>query len=329
MSSTINTTVSIIIPAYNAAAFIETAVQSALGQTHNDIEVIVVDDGSLDDTAEVTRRISAKDPRMRLLSHPKSLGPSAARNTAIADATGEWIALLDADDSFAPERLACLLQTAVSRGLDAVADNLQVRDFGSEELVGAAFPESWMAGADLLTLQHLLERDYPGKHLFPSFGLIKPMVRRSFLDANSLRYEADIVIGEDFLLYSRLLLANARFGMVDAAYYRYSRRRDSVSFSRGSTFQLIEVNRRVRACLGDVSVERSPDTIGNRSDLAAILAGREIALWYQLFSWSLVNGHLMTAMKCARHIPATYLSRGVWVALRRRAVFSRFKAGAT
>lgn len=93
--------VSVIIPAYNACRFVCTAVESALAQTHQRVEVIVVDDGSTDDTTEV---LASFGNRIRWVSQVNR-GPAAARNTGLALASGEYVTFLDADDRFLADKL--------------------------------------------------------------------------------------------------------------------------------------------------------------------------------------------------------------------------------
>jgi glycosyltransferase involved in cell wall biosynthesis len=102
--------VSVLIAAFNAAAFIEATLESALGQTFGDFEVLVIDDGSRDDTADVVRRVAASDPRLRLIVQ-ENRGLSGTRNRGIAEAHGSLIAFLDHDDLWHPEKLA--LQVAL------------------------------------------------------------------------------------------------------------------------------------------------------------------------------------------------------------------------
>jgi len=94
-------TVSVVIPTYNRAGTVERAVESVLGQTHQPIEIVVVDDGSSDDTSE---QILRAFPRVRVLRQ-ENLGVSAARNRGIAATSGDWIALLDSDDEWRPSKL--------------------------------------------------------------------------------------------------------------------------------------------------------------------------------------------------------------------------------
>jgi glycosyltransferase involved in cell wall biosynthesis len=95
--------VSVIIPTYNRAHLIGRAIQSVLNQTFKDIEIIVVDDGSKDNTDEIVRAID--DPRVIYLKHQENRGVSAARNTGIKAARGEFIAFQDSDDEWLPNKL--------------------------------------------------------------------------------------------------------------------------------------------------------------------------------------------------------------------------------
>lgn len=102
--------VSIIVPVFNCEKFIGQAIQSVLEQTFEDFEFIIIDDGSLDNTVGII--LQFKDLRIRLIKHEENRGVCEARNTGLQEAKGEWIAPIDADDTWHKERLKKLLKVA-------------------------------------------------------------------------------------------------------------------------------------------------------------------------------------------------------------------------
>ena len=97
--------ISVIMPAYNAASTIKGIINSVVTQTHTDWELIVVDDASTDNTADIIEGCAKQDARIKLLRLSKNQGTAAARNTAIAQAKGEYLAFLDSDDKWKPSKL--------------------------------------------------------------------------------------------------------------------------------------------------------------------------------------------------------------------------------
>ena len=175
--------VSVIIPAYNAAAHLRRAVDSALAQTMSDLEVIIVDDASTDVTLGIAGRIAAQDSRVRVLHNERNAGPAVSRNRAIAAARGEWIALLDADDSWFPERLERML--AGAGNADVVSDDLYIVRgslFKPEE------PVLWSIlqkeGFTVTRPRQLDKLDLVRYEL----ALLQPIIRRSFLRRHGLTY---------------------------------------------------------------------------------------------------------------------------------------------
>jgi glycosyltransferase involved in cell wall biosynthesis len=104
--------VSAIVPAYRSAGTVREAIASVAGQTRPPDEVLVVDDASPDRTADVIEREIRSRPGYRLVRLDRNLGPAGARNRGIAEATGEWLAFLDADDAWLPHRLDVQLRLA-------------------------------------------------------------------------------------------------------------------------------------------------------------------------------------------------------------------------
>jgi teichuronic acid biosynthesis glycosyltransferase TuaG len=138
--------VSVIVPAHNAAAFIDGTLRSVVAQTVGDWEAVVVDDASSDATAETAAGI---DPRIRVVRSDDNLGPAGARNLALEHATGELCALLDADDAWEP--------TYLERQLE-LYDRLS-----PDRRIGAVSSDAWLVGEDGSVLGRYYDRlDPPG-----------------------------------------------------------------------------------------------------------------------------------------------------------------------
>lgn len=100
--------ISVIMPCLNAAPYVEEAVESALGQSYPHVELIVVDDGSTDGSSEILQRLASEHPERITLIYQNRDGPFAARNRALAHANGNYIAFLDADDTWQPDALSLM-----------------------------------------------------------------------------------------------------------------------------------------------------------------------------------------------------------------------------
>lgn len=221
--------VSVLIAAYNAEAFLERAVNSALQQTLPPREILIVDDASLDGTAETARALAARDSRIRLLRLGDNRGPAGARNAGIDAARGEWIAVLDADDAFLPDRLERLQKIAQETNADVVADNFLWRSSVEASSGDPGLAPS--AAIEILDAARYVARARPFADE-TDWGLLKPMFRKAFLDANGLRYPTRSRHGEDFLLMFELLLAGGRYVVSRTPGYVYTARSSGVSRTR-------------------------------------------------------------------------------------------------
>ena len=119
MSFDIPPRVSVVIPAWNRVGSIRMAVESVLRQTFTDFELLVVDDGSTDGTIDALSDIT--DPRLRCLANPHNMGPSAARNTGIRAALGDWVAFQDSDDEWLPRKLEMQMARLAKAGPEVIA----------------------------------------------------------------------------------------------------------------------------------------------------------------------------------------------------------------
>lgn len=209
-------TISVAIPAFNAEESLTRAVRSALQQTYPVLEVIIVDDASTDRTLELARALAHEDARVEVIALEANGGPATARNIAFAAAKGDWIAVLDADDAFLPERLAGMM--AISAGAQIVADNFRFYDLktGLIGAPGAPRTSGWER-IDLLSFAD-------ARKAHEDFGLFQPMFHRAFLEHHGLRYPQELRHGEDFFLVLEALLRGAVFRITWEPSYLYTKR---------------------------------------------------------------------------------------------------------
>lgn len=113
----VNDLVTVVIPVYNAKATVEKTVRSILNQTYKNLEILIVNDGSTDESLEICEKIAAEDSRI-VIHTQENGGISAARNTGISLCSGKWITFVDSDDLIDPDMIEILLNSAVNTGAD-------------------------------------------------------------------------------------------------------------------------------------------------------------------------------------------------------------------
>jgi len=222
MSERLPEAICVIIAAKNAASTISTAISSALSQ-HAVAEVVVVDDGSTDETAAAAKSGDDGTGRLRVISLPVNRGPAAARNHAIVHSNSPLIAILDADDFFFPGRFEAMLQ---HDDWDLIADNIAF----TQQALGLHGPDAFQARPRSLSTLEFIEGNISQAGLRRGeIGFLKPVMRRSFLERHGLRYNEDLRLGEDYDLYLRALVKGARYTIIEHCGYAAVVRPDSLS----------------------------------------------------------------------------------------------------
>jgi glycosyltransferase involved in cell wall biosynthesis len=195
-------------------------------QSLSELELIVSDDASTDDSARIIGEAIAGDPRIRLVRSTQNSGPAAARNKALALARGDWIAVIDSDDLMHPDRLKRLVEAAQRDGADIAADDLV-------EFDGVSASVRLLTGIRARAPFWVDIRDYLRLNMFygpgPALGYLKPLFRRCPCFDPPARYDESLRIGEDFDLVLRLLQAGKRFRVYPSALYYYRRHPTSIS----------------------------------------------------------------------------------------------------
>lgn len=221
------TKVSIIITCYNLQDDIEKSVRSVLDQTDIETEVIIIDDASTDKTPDILKTL--KDDCLNIIQLDKNRGPAAARNTGLKAAKGEWISILDGDDTISPERLHTLIQLAKDKNADIVCDNPMLVNRQGEE-IAFLFPPDRLPENKILTAEDVLK--------YSNLGYLKPVIKTSLIREYNLQYDEGLRIGEDYHFLLDALLTGAKCFIGPPGGYFYTRHEHSISYR--SNLQNIE-----------------------------------------------------------------------------------------
>jgi len=210
--------VSVVIPAYNYGRYLERAVRSAYAQRHRPLEVIVVDDGSTDDTPEVTRKLQAALPDLRVIRQ-ENAGLSAARNTGIREVTQPFVAFLDADDEWLPEMLETIIAdftrqpaTTPAAGSNCYRVDSSGRSIG--EKITAPRGNRFYSAAEILMKTRFM----------PSTAV----ARRAAFDAAGM-FDTELRSSEDRDMWIRLAAAAGPIRYIDQALVRICRHDSNMS----------------------------------------------------------------------------------------------------
>lgn len=189
--------VSIVIPAFNAADLIREALASVAQQTYPNWEVVIVEDGTQDGTEAIATEFAAQvgAEKVRYLRHEVNQGLSATRNTAIAAARGEYIALLDHDDRWYPHHLATALATLEAQQADLVYSPAEMFEDGSDRILGICGPNA----ADL--------RWFPGSLLNKNFIPVCSVVMRKQVNETVGGFDRTLRRVEDLDYWLRVIEA--------------------------------------------------------------------------------------------------------------------------
>lgn len=273
---------SVIIPVFNGEAFVARAIESALAQMLPAHEIIVVDDGSTDDTAAVVARFAAANaPLVRYLHQPNA-GVSAARNTGASAASGDWLAFLDADDWYYPHRLSAHAELiAAQPGLDFLTGDYDYLRPDGSRISGSM--EIHPAG------QAMLARAAGEQTVVMTADEFEPFVAQHFGDTHTLSVPRDTFhavggyptgyrVAEDVFFLVRLCARAKRVGVVCqplAAYLIHegsATRQNRLQAQQSNVKTLIAIARESRRYPANVRAGVRARLAHGRLDLAYALA---------------------------------------------------------
>ena len=213
--------VSLIIPVYNAEKYLRRCLNSAMEQTFQDMEIIVVNDGSQDTSLEICREYEKMDRRFRVINK-ENTGVSDSRNQAIETARGEYLQFMDSDDWLTPDATESFVHAARKFDCDLV-----VSDFYRVD--GAVFTEK----------QHIRERGLLTRAQYAEYMMREPadfyygvlwnkLYRRSIVQEHQLKMDEDLRWCEDFLFNLNFIRYAGRFTAIQTPVYYYMKRKGSL-----------------------------------------------------------------------------------------------------
>lgn len=227
-----NPLISVITPVYNTERWLSRCIESALKQSISRIELILVDDGSIDKSREILKKAAKQDTRIRCIILPQHRGVSTARNIALDVASGEYVFFLDSDDWIDPDHLEKMLQPALQHNLDVVINTCYEKNyedghterghhFGFQGKGGRLYPSSVVQSS---ILQALCLRLY----------------HRSFLNNNHIRFPLIAGGGEDLYFTGLAEVLNKQVFVFEGPCYHYFQRQGSLVHDKDHAFPYIK-----------------------------------------------------------------------------------------
>ena len=207
--------ISVIVPVYNAENYLNRCIESVLTQTYTDWQMVLVDDGSEDESLKVCQKYADLDNRIRVI-HQENAGPGIARNTGIAAANGDYIVFIDSDDYIEKDYFQLLSE----HDEDVVFIN--VRDVDED---GRVIKEDFMARNKNLSIETILRRQMTGKIDWVG---VRKALKINILRDNNIKYTKHR-IGEEALYSFQVLWYAKSVAFIDKPLYNYVQRGDSQS----------------------------------------------------------------------------------------------------
>ncbi|MGL4852002.1 MAG: glycosyltransferase family 2 protein [Phocaeicola sp.] len=212
--------VSIIMPVYQSEAFLSSSIDSVLNQTYSSIELILVNDGSTDDSASICERYSKKDHRVRVI-HTQNSGPASARNRGLENATGYYVGFMDSDDKIDPRMYEVLVNNALNEKAAISGGSFMQQDENGVVSRDMHNESDYYVWRNNEAMRNFLERKQLDIYVWTK------LYKRSMLEENLIRFEEGLKNDEDFLFNYKCFLHANCVVMQDIALYIYNHRVNS------------------------------------------------------------------------------------------------------
>ncbi len=211
--------VSVLVPIYNVQCYLSKCIDSILGQTFKDFELILVDDGSTDESGAICDAYAAKDSRVNVF-HQSNQGIGRTREFALQQARGEYVMWVDSDDWIEPDMLKQMVESAQENQSDIVGCNLDV---------------VWKDAIWKIESKHTDIETYRRDMIASQWTVLwRHLFRRTLIEDNDIHFPEGINNGEDYYFVSNCFLCARKFSFVDTILYHYNR------WNEGSTIATVD-----------------------------------------------------------------------------------------
>lgn len=209
------TRISVIIPVYNTEKYLEKCLNSVISQSLEEIEIIVVNDCSSDNSLKIIKKYIQKDNRIILINKKENEGVSEARNSGIKIARGEYILCVDGDDWIEKDCLKELYEMAKKNEAEIVVSDFYL-DYGNKNVVYQIDQENRMQ--TFFKKEDAIKNIFSGKG-FPSIW--NKLVKREIYEKNNIKFPTNISMGEDLLTVLSLIYSSTKIIKLNKAYLHY------------------------------------------------------------------------------------------------------------
>lgn len=240
--------VSVIVPVYNGEKYLKSCIESIIDQSYKELEIIVINDGSTDNTSKILKEIARTDNRIIHIEQ-KNKGVSSARNRGIELSKGEFITFVDCDDTIKKNYVKSLVEKAICDNLDIVTCGYtDISIYGNFNL------------NDFYKDNSILKKSEFINYIFKGVGgtLWGKVFKREIIEINNIRMNPNIFMCEDMVFVLQYVMKINTFGAIEEALYNYNRKNE-ISISSKINFKyfnnLISVMKNIESILNENKYE--------------------------------------------------------------------------
>lgn len=315
LGNTSDILVSVIVPIYNAESYIDRCVASIKDQSHDNLEIILINDGSTDSSLSICNKLSKDDPRITIIDQT-NLGVSTARNRGLSAAKGEYVTFVDIDDLLVHDAIEKMLDSAADREVDVVRTNYVIERDGTKTLgTIAVAPGLYGDGQILDIIREVIRGNIKGY-----VWLL--LIKRKLIVGHGVRFDVSLAMMEDTKFYTELFeRANSIF-ISDVVTYSYIINSKSASMSveryKKNINDLVQIDAYFKSHFSGkipniITEINTTHAISMTSQIAAAVEypNRSYSLAYGNLSWLSKNKHFGEFYESANFKNSSLYSRAV------------------